>query len=167
MSKKTPVKKSKRRLKRSVRRSLAAVLMITAIAVAAIPVPENVAAPEGGISALADEKKDVHADAMKGFGYDPDAEGTIGNDDATAKNLGKYADMTVSDILDKGVFAHEDNIGSGDTKGDTVYQSLAIRTIDGTEVLSWQFLYYQIKNPATAGPGEWSFNTIRNIRLIR
>lgn len=46
MSKKTPVKKSKRRLKRSVRRSLAAVLMITAVAVAAIPVPENEAAPD-------------------------------------------------------------------------------------------------------------------------
>lgn len=43
MSKKTPIKKSKRRLKRSVRKSLAAVLMITAIAVAAIPVPENYA----------------------------------------------------------------------------------------------------------------------------
>ncbi len=47
MSKKTPVKKSKRRLKRSVRRSLAAVLMITAIGVAAIPVPENYAEEEG------------------------------------------------------------------------------------------------------------------------
>ena len=46
MAKKTPVKKSKRRLKRSVRRSLAAVLMITAIGVAAIPVPENYAAPD-------------------------------------------------------------------------------------------------------------------------
>lgn len=43
MSKKTPIKKTKRRLKRTVRRSLAAVLMITAIAVAAIPVPENYA----------------------------------------------------------------------------------------------------------------------------
>lgn len=43
MSKKTPVKKSKRRLKRSVRRSFALALMITAIAVAAIPVPENFA----------------------------------------------------------------------------------------------------------------------------
>lgn len=41
MSKKTPVKKSKRRLKRTVRKSLAAVLMITAIVIAAIPVPEN------------------------------------------------------------------------------------------------------------------------------
>ena len=36
MSKKTPIKKTKRRLKRTVRRSLAAVLMITAIAGAAI-----------------------------------------------------------------------------------------------------------------------------------
>lgn len=45
MAKKAPVKKSKRRLKRSIRRSLAAVLMVTAIGVAAIPVPENVAAP--------------------------------------------------------------------------------------------------------------------------
>ncbi|MDD6627663.1 MAG: leucine-rich repeat protein [Lachnospiraceae bacterium] len=44
MSKKTPIKKTKRRLKRTVRRSLAAVLMITAIGVAAIPVPENAAA---------------------------------------------------------------------------------------------------------------------------
>ncbi len=41
MAKKTVTKKPKRRLKRTVRRSLAAVLMITAIVVAAIPVPEN------------------------------------------------------------------------------------------------------------------------------
>lgn len=46
MAKKTPAKKPRRRLKRSIRRSLSAVLMITAIAVAAIPVPENVAAPD-------------------------------------------------------------------------------------------------------------------------
>lgn len=49
MAKKTPAKKPRRRLKRSVRRSLAAVLMITAIGVAAIPVPENYA--EDGTSA--------------------------------------------------------------------------------------------------------------------
>ncbi|MCM1038543.1 MAG: leucine-rich repeat protein [Ruminococcus sp.] len=46
MSKNASVKKTKRRLKRSVRRSLAAVLMITAIGVAAIPVPENYAEGE-------------------------------------------------------------------------------------------------------------------------
>ncbi len=43
MAKKTAAKKPKRRLKRTVRRSFAAVLMITAIVVAAIPVPENLA----------------------------------------------------------------------------------------------------------------------------
>ncbi|MGN0278218.1 MAG: leucine-rich repeat protein [Lachnospiraceae bacterium] len=48
MSKKTPIKKTKRRLKRTVRRSLAAVLMITAIGVAAIPVPENYAESGAG-----------------------------------------------------------------------------------------------------------------------
>ncbi|MCM1123415.1 MAG: leucine-rich repeat protein [Eubacterium sp.] len=47
MAKKTPAKKPRRRLKRSIRRSLSAVLMVTAIAVAAIPVPENVAALDG------------------------------------------------------------------------------------------------------------------------
>ncbi len=57
MSKKTPVKKSRRRLKRSIRRSLAAVLMITAIAVAAIPVPENYAADEDTPAAGDDEPK--------------------------------------------------------------------------------------------------------------
>ncbi|MDD6811655.1 MAG: leucine-rich repeat protein [Lachnospiraceae bacterium] len=43
MSKKTPVKKTNRKLKRSIRRSIAAVLMITAIGIAAVPVPENYA----------------------------------------------------------------------------------------------------------------------------
>lgn len=41
MSKKMQGKKTKRGFRRTVRRSLAAILMITAIAVAAIPVPEN------------------------------------------------------------------------------------------------------------------------------
>lgn len=46
MAKRAPRKKVTRRLKRSVRKSLAAVLMITAIVVAAIPVPETAAADE-------------------------------------------------------------------------------------------------------------------------
>lgn len=45
MSKKMQGKKNKRGLKRTVRRSMAAILMITAIAVAAIPVPEISADP--------------------------------------------------------------------------------------------------------------------------
>lgn len=43
MAKKTAARKPKRRLKKTVRRSLAAVLMATSIAVAAIPAPENLA----------------------------------------------------------------------------------------------------------------------------
>jgi len=43
MAKKTAARKPKRRLKKTARRSLAAVLMATSIAVAAIPAPENLA----------------------------------------------------------------------------------------------------------------------------
>lgn len=43
MKKKTAVKKPRRRLKKTVRQSFAAILLVTAIAVAAIPVPENLA----------------------------------------------------------------------------------------------------------------------------
>ena len=78
MSKKTPVKKSKRRLKRSVRRSLATALMITAIAVAAIPVPENYAEdgsnPGSGTNtpaaSTAEAYKYPDADTMEGYAAD-------------------------------------------------------------------------------------------------
>ncbi|MBO5207858.1 MAG: leucine-rich repeat protein [Lachnospiraceae bacterium] len=67
MSKKTPVKKSKRRLKRSIRRSIAAVLMVTAIGVAAIPVPENYA--EDGASGSGNTTAVVEPDAYA-YGVD-------------------------------------------------------------------------------------------------
>ena len=41
-------KKANRKVKRQIRRTSAIVLLITAIIVAAIPVPENVAAPGAG-----------------------------------------------------------------------------------------------------------------------
>lgn len=64
MSKKTPAKKSKRRLKRSIRRSIAAILMVTAIGVAAVPVPENYAdngTGQGGVSTYAVTVPDKYA----------------------------------------------------------------------------------------------------------
>ncbi|MCH5258281.1 MAG: leucine-rich repeat protein [Lachnospiraceae bacterium] len=82
MAKKTPVKKSKRRLKRSVRRSLAAVLMITAIGVAAVPVPENYADESGdGGTTPADSYTEVYkagatVDGVQ-VGTREDAEGTV------------------------------------------------------------------------------------------
>lgn len=49
MAKKTAARKPKRRLKKTARRSLAVVLMITAVIVAAIPAPENLAVnPQAG-----------------------------------------------------------------------------------------------------------------------
>lgn len=147
MSKKTPVKKSKRRLKRSVRRSLAAVLMITAIAVAAIPVPENVAAPEGGVSALADAQ-DVHK--MDGFGYDSD-EGAANDLEGPSVSLDKYykngkVDITTMNFATDGDNGEHDD-GSNPGTSPTVYQALTIRDL-GTNnyTLYWQFLYYHVRN---------------------
>lgn len=149
MSKKTPVKKSKRRLKRSVRRSLAAVLMITAIAVAAVPVPENAAAPEGGVSALADAQ-DVHD--MDDFGYDSD-EGAKSDLAGPLVPLGKYYRDGKVDITTMNFAVDGDN-GEGDdgsnastSTSPTVYQALTIRDLGTNDyTLYWQFLYYHVKN---------------------
>lgn len=148
MSKKTPVKKSKRRLKRSVRRSLAAVLMITAIAVAAVPVPENAAAPEGGVSALADAQ-DVHDDAIsKNFGYDNTNAVDVVPDANLNTLLNRYKGKDYSQM----VFGTDDSGDSADADLNkhttpTVYSSLAIRDL-GNDVyaLGWQFMYYNIRN---------------------
>lgn len=85
MSKKTPVKKSKRRLKRSVRRSLAAVLMITAIAVAAIPVPENFA--EDGTGTGSGSGGDSTVSSAEPYRYPTDDMYHVENGINTAKYL--------------------------------------------------------------------------------
>lgn len=162
MSKKTPVKKSKRRLKRSVRRSLAAVLMITAIAVAAIPVPENVAAPDdptaGGSTPV---KQDVH-DTMKNFGYKEtgtytDADGNQTTDTSQDENgitgtnfvLDKYADTSIENIT----INEDDSADKGTISTRPVYASLAIIDVDGVTTLNWQFMYYNVINPANNSVG--------------
>ena len=119
MAKKTAMKKSKRRLKRTVRRSLAAVLMITAIAVAAIPVPEN----------LADES-DETAGGDAGIRYvEADS-----NDDYIqnpGKTLNPYADSSDERL--------EEAVASGELE----QTELVVR--DGQSlVLTWQFLYEPI-----------------------
>lgn len=116
MSKKTPVKKSKRRLKRSVRRSLSAVLMITAIAVAAIPVPDNAAAGDGGDGSSTPVIQYVDADPND---YEP-------NDDA--KN--DYANKSIN----------SSEVTNAIENGTLVPTEVIIK--DGTNTyLTWQFLY--------------------------
>lgn len=144
MSKKTPVKKSKRRLKRSVRRSLAAVLMITAIAVAAIPVPENVAAPDdsGSLTAM----QDGHD--MDGFGYDKVDPSDYDIKGPATVFLDKYKDDEIEDMT----IEDDDSTGGVATANGKppVYMSLIVRNLGDEQnpdyILYWQFLYYKIKN---------------------
>ena len=167
MAKKAPVKKTKRRLKRSVRRSLAAVLMVTSIAVAAIPVPENYAEDgdvtpgPGGTTVI----KDVHADAVaRDFIYDvsdADAGSTGAIATWAATNLNKFViksgdkegeldENSIWNQYDPDAEAGTDN-GTGTTTPKT-YASMVIRDVDGEKTLSWQFMYY-VRNIQGSGLG--------------
>ena len=116
MAMKNAAKKSRRRLKRSVRRSLAAVLMITAIGVAAIPVPENYAAPEGGVGTRAATVNYYYP----GSEADPDG------------NKLETVDME-----------YDIGLGVGSAKK---YDSHTIRQMsDGTWQAEWQFEFFQQK----------------------
>ena len=116
MAMKNAAKKSRRRLKRSVRRSLAAVFMSTAIGVAAIPVPENYAAPEGGVGTRA---------ATVNYYY-PGSEA-----DPDGSKL-ETVDME-----------YDIGLGVGSAKK---YDSHTIRQMsDGTWQAEWQFEFFQQK----------------------
>ncbi len=118
MTKKTALKKSKRRLKRTVRRSIAAVLMVTAIAVAAIPVPENLADEPGN---------DTEGDA--GIQYEDATQDDIVNN--TGKTGNKYVDAETDELVEKV------------ENGDLEQTEIVVR--DGQSlVLTWQFLYEPI-----------------------
>ncbi len=116
MSKQTPVKKSKRRLKRSARRSIAALLMVTAIGVAAVPVPENYA-----------------TDGTTGTG-------TTGTTTVKVPDAYYYGgkDGTVEEICD----APSD--GTALVKGNRqTYKSYIITTLSDNECqLDWQFEFF-------------------------
>lgn len=132
MAKKTPARKPRRRLKRSVRRSLSAVLMITAIAVAAIPVPENVAAPESSARAVADthkvysytELKTGKSDIDQSSINDAELDGLF-TEEANQKNmLEKYADNPSDTSI-------------------TVEKSLKIFDNGSEDELTWEYKYYE------------------------
>ena len=138
MAKKTPAKKPRRRLKRSIRRSLSAVLMITAIAVAAIPVPENVAAPEGGISPYAATRQDVH------ITIGPNGEEQTFIYDSSNKTVIKKYNNDKVNLNGKGIYTDENDMYNN----PLVKQSLSIsQRGNGSWDLGWQFMYYEIDNP--------------------
>ena len=134
MAKNAPVKKSKRRLKRSVRRSVAAVLMITAIGVAAVPVPENVAAPEVDV-----EPSPVQYKA------------------ADTKSVDEKGDYELNNTSTKHPYVGEDvatssKIRSDIASGDLVATEKVIRTGGGT-YLTWQFLYMPYPSKSSGNSG--------------
>ncbi|MBD5474428.1 MAG: hypothetical protein HDR17_00315, partial [Lachnospiraceae bacterium] len=122
MAKKTALKKSKRRLKRTVRRSIAAVLMVTAIAVAAIPVPEN----------LADESDEMTG-GDAGIQY---VEATV---DEYVPNPGS------NNTVNKYVDYSDDQLIAAVTGEYPDLEQTEIVVRDGQSlVLTWQFLYERI-----------------------
>ena len=136
MAKKAPVKKTKRRLKRSVRRSLAAVLMVTAIAVAAIPVPENYADNGDAKESVMARAADVHD--MSDYGYDENSADTETLPSGSNFKLDKYAGKTDEEILKD--------------LDSTVWASYAVTDLGGgTFSLGWQFLFYKVINPRGGG----------------
>lgn len=138
MSKKTPVKKSKRRLKRSVRRSLAAVLMITAIAVAAIPVPENAAAGDDSGTASQDTHT-VYSYAELKTGRS-DADGSEINDAALSGLFDEEANQKA--MLEKYV-NYLDDPDNPDNPSITVEKSLKIFDNGSEDELTWEYKYYE------------------------
>ncbi len=148
-AKKPVTKKPRRRLKRTARRSLAAVLMITAVVVAAIPVPENVAAPEGGIAALADDSLDVHESGRYLEGYDSNGNQSFKPygykpDDATDMPLGvSNLDLsTYEGKTDAELVAELNKPNSG------LHASLKVSNPESnTYSLGWEFMYYDVANP--------------------
>lgn len=137
MAKKAPVKKTRRKLKRSVRRSLAAVLMVTSIAVAAIPVPENYA-DNGDARDAAGMTRAVDVHDMDDYGYDENSTDVESLPTGTNFKLDTYAgkdDETILQDLD-----------------DKVWASYAVTDLGGgTFSLGWQFLFYKVTNPRGGG----------------
>ncbi|MCH5249167.1 MAG: leucine-rich repeat protein [Lachnospiraceae bacterium] len=181
MSKKASVngaKKSKRRLKRSVRRSIAALLMVTAIGVAAIPVPENFAEEPGVPGANGGGTTTGNFDVHESYKYPSDRteeelkkhpmpideQSTVGGssfglnwhllDDSNPNGLGGTDKDGMLD-MDKLV----KNLYGTDNLSGKVFQSLKVNNLGQDQSgndqwdLGWQFMYYVVKPPSREDQG--------------
>ena len=128
MAKKTAARKPKRRLKKTARRSLAVVLMITAVVVAAIPVPENLAV---------DPRADTD-EVVSPVAYVPGTlSGTTNNDYVLPKPESEYQNETELNAAQAQV---TQNISDGIADGSIVPTEIVTR-YGGDLYLTWQFLY--------------------------
>lgn len=133
MAKKTTVKKPRRRLKKTVRRSLAAVLMITAIAVAAIPVPENLAVnPQADTDNVVSPVAYVPADEAGVLPTPPENKYVLPyTGDVTLPSGGA---ITTKEELREYVLAP-------DVKAGKVQATEIVTTAGSSKYLTWQFIY--------------------------
>ena len=135
MAKKTTVKKPRRRLKKTVRRSLAAVLMITAIVVAAIPVPENLA-----VDTRADDDPATSPVAYE----EGQPSGSTNNPYVLPKPESEY--KREDGTTDEAALAAAKDTVEGNIKNDINDPSKLVPTeivtrYGGNLYLTWQFLY--------------------------
>lgn len=141
-AKKPEVKKPRRRLKRTARRSLAAVLMITAVTVAAIPVPENWA--DNGERATARAVEDGHTV------YTYNELKTAKKDDGTViAELSPFSDLSNKDSvlgIYKDEYDPESSIYVGKDKVPVdfpeIKKSLKIFDAGVGDELTWEYKYY-------------------------
>lgn len=115
--------------------------MITAIGVAAIPVPENRASAPGEVMRIAAE--DVHNDDLDEYRFE-DTGHSI-NPSKTIKYNDAYDGKLASELveyLDTSVWASYNVIDLGTTSSGTKDYRL-----------SWQFMYYTVQNPNESGQG--------------
>lgn len=135
MAKKTTVKKPKRRLKKTVRRSLAVVLMITAVVVAAIPVPENLA-----VDTRADNDPVTSPVAYE----EGTPTGSTNNSYVLPKPESEYKkpDGTADEAALKAAKdAVEGNIMNDITDPSRLVPTEIVTPYGGNLYLTWQFLY--------------------------
>lgn len=146
MSKKTPIKKTKRRLKRTVRRSIAALLMITSIGVAAIPVPENYAedgSSQVGLLASASELPEKYV-------YNIEAGRNICPSDGKTK-----IEITDEYYLQNGEFK---NLNDEKTAGISRANTISMLS-DGTYQLDWQYKFFTTIVEGNARGIIWRYNS--------
>lgn len=147
MAKKTAVRKPKRRLKKTVRKSLAAVLMVTSIAVAAIPAPENLADNPGAKAGDPVESPVAYVEGTPSGSTDnpyvlqkPEADyvDQDGNKDQAALDRDKEA---LNDKIQKAL-----DPTSGNDYNPKLVPTEIVSSYDGGLYLTWQFLYIQTAN---------------------
>ena len=140
----TKVKKAKKKnlkLRRQIRKTAGALLMISAIVVAAIPVqPLEAESLKADDTELVDTRAAINYDPrLKEEGYVLPEGADYDSGDMSQKKAAKYeADINRnSNITDSSVIL-----------ADNIKKSLFVKNLNGSWIMDWQFKYYEIPKGA-------------------